>query len=191
MSAIEERLGFFVEHGWLERVPSAWQVRVGWMAMLPITLGESSRERERSRLNWMAKIPTRVGFQVLYEPRQLLPDTGLGQRPEQIVGHLLSVYHEDAFLGYDLQLLHSHEGGLALLRERAAEVVSSTSRWSPYLRQLVSWPGYHERLMALATKAESFEYPDPEDLDPRFVSLVGFARWCAELPDWSPLAFYR
>lgn len=189
--AIEERLGFFARHGMLERVPSAWQLSVGWLAMLPITLSESERERARSRGTWMSQIPRRALFQVLYEPRQLLVDTGLRQRPAQIVGHVLSVYHEDAFLGYDLQLLQSHPGGLALLQEKASEVARGESRWAGYLKTLTSWPGYHARLVELAAEAEAFRYPDPLDVDPRFASLVGFASWCAALPEWPPLEFYR
>lgn len=191
MSAVDDRLGFFRQHGLLEAVPSRWQLRVGWLAMLPITLSESERERCRSRNTWMSKIPLRVLFQGVYEPRQLWTDTGLGQRADQIVGHLLSVYHEDAFLGYDLQLLQSHPTGLSQLRARASEVAHGRSRWSGYLRRLTSWPGYHARLVELASAAERFEYPDPLDLDPRFASLVGFASWCATLPDWPSLEFYR
>ena len=187
----EERLDFFVRHGMLPTVPSAWQLAVGGLAMLPVSLGESERERARSRLTWMATIPRRVLFQGLYAPRQLWADNGLGLRPAQIVRHLLSVYHEDAFLGYDLQLLQSHPGGLALLRDEARRVVDGETRWAPYLVSLTSWPGYHARLVELAGDAEQFRYPDPLDLDPRFVTLVGFAAWCATLPDWPPLDFYR
>jgi hypothetical protein len=115
-TAIEERLGFFVKAGHLEELPTPWQVKVGWLAMLPITLSESERERARSRSTVMGQGRIRVPLQILYNPRQIAPDTGILQRPEQIVRHLLSVYHEDAFLGYDLQLLQSHPDGLAPAR---------------------------------------------------------------------------
>jgi hypothetical protein len=187
---IEARMGFFVRHGLLERLPSPWQVKVGWMAMLPVTLSESMRERERSRRTWMGQVPIRVPLQVLYCPRQLITDTGLAQAPGQLVRHLLSVYHEDAFLGYDLQMLHSHPGGLALLRREAQRVVDGETAWAPVLRRLVGWPAYHGRLVELAGAAERFEYPDPLDLDWRFTSLVGFARFCCSMPDWPERGFY-
>ncbi len=189
MSA-QERLAFFVERGMLERAPSSWQLAVGFVAMLPVTLSESERERGRSRRTLMGQVPVRVPLQVLYCPRQLLTDTGLSQRPQQIVRHLLSVYHEDAFLGYDLQLLQSHESGLALLRREASAVAEGATRWAPYLKRLVGWPGYHARLIELAEDAERSIYPDPLDLDPRFASLVGFARFCATMPDWPSRDFY-
>ncbi|MCP3139467.1 hypothetical protein [Pyxidicoccus xibeiensis] len=187
---LQERFGFFVKHGHLDRVPSSWQVRVGGMAMLPVTLSESERERARSRTTLMGQVPIRVPLQILYNPRQLIADSGLTQRPASIVRHVVSVYHEDAFLGYDLQLLQSHPGGLALLREEAAKVVEGRTRWAPYLRKLVAWPGYHARLVDLAEAAGRFEYPDPLDVDPRFASLVGFAKFCLSMPDWPERGFY-
>lgn len=187
---IADRLGFFVEHRLLDRLPSLWQVRVGGAAMLPITLSESERERQRSRSTWAGQIPIRVPLQLLYSPRQLFADTGLGLAARHIVRHLLCVYHEDAFLGYDLQLLHSHEGGLALLQREARRVVDGSNSLSPILRKVVGWPDYHANLIELAAAAQEFEYPDPLDLDRRFCSLIGFARFCNSLPDWPDREFY-
>jgi hypothetical protein len=187
---IAARLGFFVEHGLLERLPSAWQVRVGWAAMLPITLSESERERVRSRSTLAGQIPIRVPLQLLYSPRQVFADTGLSLAPEHIVRHLLCVYHEDAFLGYDLQLLQSHQGGLALLEREARRVVEGDNRLAPILRRVVGWPDYHANLINLASAAGAFCYPDPLDLDRRFCSLVGFAQFCCTLPDWPERGFY-
>lgn len=185
-----ERLGFFMRHGYIDRLPTPWQVAVGWVVMLPITLSESDRERERSRHTLMGQIPVRVPLQILYNPRQLIVDTGITQEPEYIVRHVISVYHEDAFLGYDLQLLQSHPRGLEILREEARKVVEGRTIWSSYLRKLVGWPGYHEGLIRLADAAERFEYPDPLDLDQRFTSLVGFSKYCCSLPTWPEDGFY-
>lgn len=187
---IAARLGFFVTHGLLERLPSAWQVRVGGAAMLPITLSESERERARSRSTWAGQIPFRVPIQLLYNPHQGLADSGLGNPVAHVVRHLLSVYHEDAFLAYDLQLLQSHDGGLEALASAAQRVVDGRDRLASLLRRVVGWPGYHARLIELAAAAERFEYPDPLDLDRRFCSLIGFARFCCTLPDWPARGFY-
>jgi len=188
--AIAARMGFFVRAGLLLRLPSKWQVEVGVKAMLPVTLSESPRERARSRQTWLGQIPIRVPLQILYCPRQAIVDSGLTLSPRQLVRHLLSVYHEDAFLGYDLQVLQSHPGGLPLLAAQAQRVVRGQTLWAPLLRGLVSWPHYHERLIELAAEAERFAYPDPLDLDPRFTSLVGFANFCCSFPDWPPREFY-
>jgi hypothetical protein len=131
-----------------------------------------------------------VPLQILFNPRQLIVDTGLSQHPRTVVKHLLSVYHEDAFLGYDLQLLQSHAGGLELLHDEASRVVDGSSRLAGLLKKLVGWPGYHARLMELAEDAREFSYPDPLDIDPRFASLVGFAKFCRTMPDWPERGFY-
>ncbi len=187
---LDARIGYFVRKGLTAKVPTPWQVRVGWMAMLPITLSESERERVRSRSTLMGQVPIRVPLQLLYHPAQGLADTGLTRDASHVVRHLLSVFHEDAFLGYDLQLLESMPGGLALLAREAQRVVDGTTRWAPYLRRLVGWPSYHADLVRLAEAAQQGEYPDPLDLDPRFATLTGFASFCASLPDWPELSFY-
>lgn len=174
----------------LERLPSPWQVRVGWAAMLPITLSESEHERARSRRTLAGQIPIRVPLQLLYSPRQVFSDTGLSLAARHVVRHLLCVYHEDAFLGYDLQLLQSHDDGLELLAREAKRVVDGQNPLSPILRRVVGWPGYHARLIELAAAAREFDYPDPLDLDRRFCTLIGFARFCCTLPDWPGRGFY-
>ena len=187
---IEQRLGFFHQHGCLEELPTSWQVRIGTLAMLPVSLSESERERERSRQTWLGQVPIRVPLQVAYCPAQFFADSGLTMKPKNIVKHLLSVYHEDAFIGYDLQLLHSHSGGLELLQREAQRVVSGENRYAPMLRKLVGYPRYHEGLIELAQKGQQFEYPETLDLDPRFVTLLGFSRFCLTLPTWPQLEFY-
>jgi hypothetical protein len=188
--AIAARLGFFVRSGQLPALPSPWQLRVGLLAMLPVTLSESPRERESSRRTWLGQVPIRVPLQILYSPSQLGDASGLCQSPRQIVRHLLSVYHEPAFLGYDLQLLASHPGGLALLIDEASAVARGAGPWAPLLRRLVGGTDYHASLPPLAAAAQRGEYPDPLDLDPRFVTLVGFSRFCLTLPDWPEASFY-
>jgi hypothetical protein len=158
--------------------------------MLPPPLPNTPHPPPPSRRTWLGQVPIRVPLQVLYCPRQLITDTGLTQTPGQLVRHLLSVYHEDAFLGYDLQMLQSHPGGLALLGREARRVLAGDTLWAPLLRRLVGWPAYHGRLVELAEAAERFEYPDPLDLDGRFTSLVGFARFCCSMPDWPERGFY-
>jgi hypothetical protein len=163
---------------------------MGTAVMLPITLSESERERARSRSTFAGQVPIRVPLQLLYSPRQLLSTSGLELRARDIVRHLLCVYHEDAFLGYDLQLLESHVGGLELLESEARRVVEGRNRISPVLQRVVGWPSYHAGLVDLAARARAGEYPDPLDLDPRFCTLLGFARFCCSLPDWPSREFY-
>jgi hypothetical protein len=184
------RLKTYLLRGEIETLPSAWQWKVGGYAMRPVTLSESERERRLSRSTWLGQVPIRVPIQLLYNPRQLVSDTGIQAPVPALVKHLLSVFHEDAFLGYDLQLLASHDGGLSQLAREAERVASRRSRLSPLLSRLVGDAGYHARLVSHAEKALAWRFPDALDLDPRFASLTGFARFCATFPDWPPASFY-
>lgn len=184
------RLEYFAERGMLAELPSAWQLRVGWMAGLPVYLGESERERELSRRTWLGQVPIRAPLQVLYSPSHLRDPTGLSLPAEAVVRHLLCVFHEDAFLGYDLQLLQSTPGGLSQLREAAHRVATGRDPLAPVLQRMVGGSAYHGRLIELAAAAERSEYPDPLDLDERFASLLGFVRFCLSLPRWPDRGFY-
>lgn len=186
---IERRLSYFVARGELERAPTRWQLFAGWLVMLPVTLGESPRERAISRRTWLGQVPVRAPLQALYCPRQAWVDTGLGAPVGVIVKHLVSVFHEDAFLGYDLQLLAAEPGGLERLAGAAERHARGRGPLSRGLRSMVGDPAYHARLAGHARRAGRSVYP-PSDLDPRFASLVGFARFCLTLPAWPGLSFY-
>lgn len=188
--AIAARLGPRVEAGELEALPSPWQVRAGGFVMLPVYLSETERERRQSRRTVRGQVPVRVPLQVLYNPRQIWPDTGISQPVHTVIKHLLSVFHEPAFLGYDLQLLASHPGGLETLRRRALEVADGRARGASWLTAMVGGPGYHATLAEWAERASNGELPDPLDVDPRFATLSGFARFCLTLPDWPSASFY-
>jgi hypothetical protein len=189
-SHIEQRLGFFKSQGYLDLLPTKWQLRIGTLAMLPVSLSESERERSRSRQTWFGQVPIRVPLQIAYCPAQLFADSGISMKARDIVKHLISVYHEDAFIGYDLQLLHSHPNGLELLQYEAQRIVDGKNRCSSILQRVVGYEGYHAGLIELAERAKLFTYPNTQDLDPRFVTLVGFSRFCTDLPKWPNLEFY-
>ena len=187
---IAARLAPYLARGDLKTLPSAWQWKVGGYAMRPVTLSERERERGASRSTWLGQVPIRVPIQLLYNPRQLVSDTGIREPIHALVKHLLSVFHEDAFLGYDLQLLASHEDGLRLLARKAERLASGKSHLSPLFSRLVGDAGYHARLARHAERALGWEFPDLLDLDPRFASLTGFAHFCTTFPSWPPASFY-
>jgi hypothetical protein len=173
-----------VDNGQLDRIPSPWQLRAGWLANLPAYLSETDRERQVSRRTWLGQVPIRAPIQALYCNSHLSIDTGLGLSNRQVTRHLLCVYHEPAFLAYDLQLLQSQPGGLDMLQREVRRVLRGQTAWAPVLRRVVGGPGYHEQLADFAESARRFEYPERGDLDPRFASVHGFASFCASLPDW-------
>lgn len=184
-----ERLAFFVERGLLRSIPSRWQLGVGAAIMLPFVLNETPAERERNRRTLLGQVPVRVPLQLLYCPGQALVGTGLSASLSTLVRHVVSAFHDDAVIAYDLQLLQTHPGGLEALAAAAQRIAAGRDPLAWPLTQIVGGPGYHERLVELAAEAAEFRYPDIV-ADPRFSSLVGFAEFCLTLPDWPEKDFY-
>lgn len=184
-----ERLGFFVAQGMLRAIPTRWQLLAGAVVMLPFVLNETPVERATNRRTLLGQLPLRVPLQALYCPAQLLVGTGLSASTQTVVRHLISAFHDDAMITYDLQLLQTHPGGLAALEQAAGEVAAGRRRGSWLLAQLVGGGGYHAHLGELAIAARAFRYPEA-CADPRFSSLVGFAEFCLTLPDWPAAEFY-
>jgi hypothetical protein len=177
-----ERLQFFVDHGMLEAVPTRWQLAMGSLAMMPYALNETENERETSRRTLLGQVPVRVPLQVIYCPRQAIPGAGMSATKDTIVRHLISAYHDVRVLTYDLQMLQAISG-LDHLERRALDVVHGRDRWAPLLTRMCGGAEYHARLAELAPRAARFDYPK-EQADPRFSSLVGFARFCLTFPRW-------
>ena len=183
------RLQFFVDRGMLRAIPSRWQLRAGCVVMLPFVLNETEVERRTNRRTLLGQVPLRVPLQILFSPAQAIVGTGLDERCDAIVRHLLSSFHDDAVITYDLQLLQTHPNGLQRLAEAAESVATGRHLLAWPLTQMVGGPGYHAHLIELAAAACEYRYPQ-ECADPRFSSLVGFAEYCLTLPDWPGDGFY-
>lgn len=177
-SGWEPRFAFFVAQGLLEAVPHPSQVKAATLEMLPFAFNETPIEQAANRRSLWGYIPLRVPLQLLYCPQQAIVWNGLLASPHVLIKHLLSSFHEDGVIAYDLQLLQSYPGGLEALERAAEEVASGEDPLSPMLLAIAG--GYHAHLAELARAARRFEYPP--DLHPRFSSLVGFGRYCLQLP---------
>jgi|GEM_PF-4164852 len=177
-SGWEARFEFFVAQGLLAAVPHPGQVKAATLEMLPFAFNETPIEHAANRQSFWGYIPLRVPLQLLYCPQQAIVWNGLLATPHTLIKHLLSSFHEDGVIAYDLQLLQSHPGGLEGLERAAEEVVSGEDPLAPMLSAIAG--GYHAHLSELARAARRFEYP--QDLHPRFSSLLGFGRYCLQLP---------
>jgi hypothetical protein len=171
------RFEFFVSHGLLEAVPGPREVRAATIEMIPFAANETPIEYATNRTRIWGRIPLRMPVQLVYCPQQFIVWNGLLATPRTLVKHLLSAFHEDGVIAYDLQLLHSHPGGLEALEREAERVASGEHRLSAVLSAIAG--GYHAHLAELAGKARRFEYP--RDLHPHFSSLLGFGRYCLQL----------
>jgi hypothetical protein len=173
----EARFEFFVRHGLLAAVPEPWQVTAATIEMLPFAFNETPVEHAANRASVWGHVPLRVPLQLLYCPEQVIVWNGLLASPSTLVEHLLSAFHEDGVIAYDLQLLQSYPEGLDLLERSAAEVASGEHPLAFMLSAIAG--GYHAHLADLARAARRFEYP--ADLHPHFSSLVSFGRYCLRL----------
>jgi hypothetical protein len=99
------------------------------------------------------------------------------------VSHLLGAHHDGNQFAYDLRILSCHPGMLEELRRRAAEVVQHDTPRARWLRDLVAYEGYHERLLHAVERAlaGSFALPDDDARNPD-VAFDAYLQWCAGQP---------
>lgn len=177
--------------GLLEERPSLWQLSQGVMRMVqrlvlrPESVGMCTSDGVRD--SWRARLLERraLRFPFLVAERAVAPLdlSGLLSSRERIIRHLLGAHHDAGQFIYDLELLVPHEGALEELRDRAQAVVDSDDARSRWLRDLVVYEGYHERLLERVerTLVRGVELSLEEERDPD-VSFLAYLRWCAGQP---------
>ncbi|MCA9628567.1 MAG: hypothetical protein KC766_12905 [Myxococcales bacterium] len=188
---VEEALDKIAAQGELERVPNLWQIELGVISMWHRVLFRSETvgtcKDDPVRDSWRAKLlqwrPLRFPFLLREKAIAPLDFSGLVSTPERIISHLLGAHHDRAQFAYDLELLRLTPGGLERALEATREVVSTDSARSRWLRDLVVFQGYHERLQAALEQAlsEGVSYPEDQANDPD-VAFGAYLRWCAKQP---------
>ena len=189
---IEAGLAHVERAGLVPITPNRWQVLLGiarmWhrVAFRPETIGTCGSDPVRA--TWRARLlePRPVRFPFLVRERAVAPldFSGLASSRERVIRHLLGAHHDgDQFL-YDLALLSVHEGALSELVQRARAVVDGSDRRSEWLRDLVVYEHYHERLLAASERAleRGVELSPAAERDPD-ISFTGYLKWCAAQPE--------
>ena len=130
----------------------------------------------------------------------MIDPTGFLSARDTIIGHLMQVVHANP--AYDLQLLESHEDGLAELEAQVVAMLEGTHPRAASIRAVVEEPDYHARLLAFVR--EYRRHPDADaplrdniERDPRwreiertFGTLPRAMAYFASLPS-TPLAAAR
>ncbi len=172
--------------------PNPWQITLGVLRMWhrvfyrSETIGMCANDPVRA--TWRAKLlerrPLRFPFLVAERAIAPLDFSGLASSPERVIRHLLGAHHDGNQFAYDLALLSIHPGRLEELERRARAVVEGTDPRGEWLRDLVVYEGYHERLLATAERAlgGDLALPPHEERDPD-ISFTGYLRWCAAQPE--------
>lgn len=190
-----ERIGQNLERvraaGVVPRTPNRWQIGLGVLRMWHRVLFRSETigtcADDPVRPTWRARAlehrALRAPFLMAERAIAPLDFSGLASSPERVIRHLLGAHHDKNQFAYDFSLLLAHPGRLEELVERALAVVEGTDPRADWLRDLVVYEGYHERLLASAEDAleRGVRLPADEANDPD-ISFEGYMRWCAAQP---------
>lgn len=189
---IEHKLALIRDSGLVRRTPNSWQIALGVLRMAhritfrSETVGTSSAAPVRPTLRARALSWRALRLPFLLVERAVAPHdfSGLLSSRERVLRHLLAAHHDRHQFVYDLQLLRVEPGALDELLLRARAVVDGSDPRAPWLRDLVVFDGYHESLVAAATRACSgdFGVPDHDAQNPD-VTLAAYLDWCAAQPD--------
>lgn len=190
-SRVEANLARVTEGRLVPETPNLWQLWLGIVRMQHRVLFRSDTvgtcHDDPVRPTWRARLlATRaVRLPCLLAERAVAPldFSGLVSTRARILRHLLGAHHDGEQFLYDLALLSLHEGALEELVERARAVVRGTDPRSEWLRDLVVYERYHERLLSAAERAlrDGVTLSPEAACDPD-ISLRGYLMWCAAQP---------
>lgn len=178
--------------GRFERVPNLWQLSLGvlrmWYQMIfhpeIVGMGDAEAVRPTFRARLMHFRPVRLPFLLAERVITPLELTGLASSRQRTIRHLLGAYHDRRQFAYDLELLACDPGALEELRARVCELIENDTPRNRWLRDLVVFDGYHQRLLEAveAALAGRFGLHEDEERDP-YVSFSAYLRWCAAQPE--------
>lgn len=187
---VRARLARAPELGW-GPPPNLWQVELGVLRMWERVLFRSETVGtctvDPPRRTWRARVLGWRGVRLwalLWEGAVTPWDqSGFWSPRERILRHLLGAHHDQGQSVYDLQLLALHPGGLDELRARVVAVLDGTDPRAGWLRDLVVFERYHERLLAAvdAFRAGAAELDDVDAQNPD-ISLRAYLAWCRRQP---------
>lgn len=181
------------------KVPNLWQVQLGVLSMWHRVLFRSETigtcAEGRVRNTWRARAlklrPLRAPF--LLRERAIAPwdFSGLVSSPERLIRHVLGAHHDDEDYTYDLSILACYPGKLEEALARTRAVTAGATPHARWLKDLVVFDGYHERLQAslehIVEHGVRLPYPGSADPD---VSFGAYLDWCAAQPS-TPVKTWR
>jgi hypothetical protein len=187
--------------GIVPKVPTLWQIQLGVLSMWhrvlfrSETIGTCAEGRVRSTLR--ARILHRRALRApfLLRERAIAPwdFSGLVSSPERLIRHLLGAHHDNEDYLYDISILACYPGRLEEALQRTKAVTTEATTHARWLKDLVVFEGYHERLERSLERVieEGVQLPYPESADPD-VSFLAYLNWCAAQPStpsesWSAL----
>jgi hypothetical protein len=186
---LAQRLRVFTDAGLLRRIPTPWQLRQGDWEMTPyVASTDATDESGYTRLGHPVLRQSIIFWEVGLD--HLATGSALGVKLASLCTHLELTYHQGMPV-FDLQLVQTHENGLARLRAALEDIAAGATPLGrrrkrimalilrdpeAYLGRFFGADGWLER-------AARFDYATPAEersaFPPEFFSLVGFLDYCA------------
>ncbi|MGE0788792.1 MAG: hypothetical protein AB7S26_24175 [Sandaracinaceae bacterium] len=188
---IDQALGRVRERDVVPVTPNRWQITLGvlrmWHRMIfrSDTVGTSFTDpvRPNLRARLLSQRALRAPFLLAERAIAPLDFSGLLSGPDRIIRHLLGAHHDGAQFVYDFALLDLHDGKMEELLRRAHAVVDGDDPRGEWLRDLVVYEGYHERLVDAAERHLRGELVlSNEDARDPDIAFAAYLRWCARQP---------
>lgn len=186
---LHDRLSPFIRAGILHDVPTRWQLLQAEVEMTPYVISTDATAEEGYRRSVLGHPLVRQVLIFAHVGRDhLRTGSALGARLESICAHLILTFHRGMPV-FDLQVIQTHEGGLARLAAAIDETRDGSTpigrRRRTIARRLFRDPdAYFARFHDWIARAESFDYPHPGDegsnFPPEFFSLVALAEYAAK-----------
>jgi len=185
---LHERLRPFIDAGLLRDVPTRWQLLQAEVEMTPYVISTDATAEEGYRRSVLGHPLARQLMIFSHVGRDhLRTGSALGARLESICAHLILTFHRGMPV-FDLQIIQTHEGGLARLAAAIDEARDGTTplgrRRRAIAHRLFRDPdAYFAQFADWIARAARFEYPHPGDegskFPPEFFSLVTLAEYAA------------
>lgn len=140
--ALDARLHYLQELGYVETPPTRLQLVVGSIDMLRFWIVPAAADYYEDK-----GIDFRFHqiLRFLDEPASLVDPTGFLSTRDGIIGHVMQVVHANP--AYDLQLLESYPDGLHQLETQVLQMLEGTHPRFRAISAIVEEPDYHERLL--------------------------------------------
>jgi len=191
---LDRRLAVFVDAGLLARVPTRWQLLQAEIEMTPYVISTDATAEEGYR-DHLASHPLVRQLRIFAHVGRdhLRTGSALGAKLESICAHLILTFHRGMPV-FDLQIIQTHDGGLARLRAAIEDTLAQATplgrrRWDLTSTLLRDPRAYLEQFLGDAgfiARAAHFDYPAPDTegskFPPEFWSLVELARYAATFP---------
>lgn len=188
---LSRRLAPFLNAGLLKQIPTPWQMLQGTFEMTPYVLSSDAVLESRYRGAPFAHPFMRQPLLIaICGVDHLRVGPAFDAKLTSVCKHLYLTYHWGMPV-FDLQVIQTHENGLAVLRKRTEAMLANETdnarrmrrlqalilpRGDEYLHEFLGDDGWIAR-------AERFDYPDPAAeksvFPPEFFSLVTFLDHCA------------